>query len=129
MRPPRYYNHHTAAFGKAIFGLAHLGSEYYDFMIGLEARKSIARIRTFRIRHGNGEYGSVPGRIYQDQMKYYTPANPQTAPQQEWRDTFSDGVVEALALTEEQKQPYKNRAKEVRGQTWFTIFMSDYLIV
>ena len=100
---------------------------YQNVPLGTEARGSIAKTKTYRVRRGNGEYGSVLGEKYQDTMNYYTPTNPQTAPQQANRTHFTDYVVLALALTEEQKQPYIERAKKRGGQSWFSQYMSENL--
>lgn len=128
MEIPKYYNHHTSAFGKAIFGLAYLDSEYYDFEIGLEAHKTIARVRTYRVRRGNGHYGSVLGQRYQDTMNYFVTDNPRTDDQQANRDIFADAVAGAKALTEEQKEPYKKTAQEEGGQSWISVFIREYML-
>ncbi|MBA7709431.1 hypothetical protein ES703_118349 [subsurface metagenome] len=128
MRIPKYYNHHTSAFGIAIFGLAYLDSEYYDFEIGLEARKDITKVRTYRVRTGNGHYGSVLGQKYQDTMNYKVVTDRKTDDQQANRNKFKDAMADAMMLTEEQRTPYKERAKEEREVTWFNIFIRDYMI-
>lgn len=63
----------------------------------------------------------------QRKYPYFIPTNPQTAPQQSWRTTFTNGVAAALALTEGQKDVYKKEAYRRPGQTWFTRFMTWYL--
>lgn len=100
---------------------------YQGTLLGIRARGTIAKDKTYRVRTGNGNYGSSLGRKYQDTMNYYTPTNPQTEPQQANRSHFADIVANALALTEEQKQPYIILAKERGGQSWFTQYMSENL--
>lgn len=100
---------------------------YQNVPLGTEARGTINKDKTYRVRHGNGEYGSVLDKKYQDTMNYYTPANPQTEPQQNWRDKFKEQVKEALKLTPGEREPYEERAKQYLGRTWFTQYMSEHL--
>jgi len=101
---------------------------YQDVPLGVEARGSIAKTKTYRVRHGNGAYGTILGKKYQDEMIYYTPTNPQTVDQQANRTKFADAMASAIALTEEQRAPYKERAREEGGVTWFNIFIGDYML-
>ncbi len=127
MTEPKYYNHHTGAIGLAIFGLANFGMEYYDFGIGVEARGSIAKTKTYRVRTGNGHYGTILGKKYQDEMDYKVVRDPKTEDQQAWRGIFADSVASALLLTEEQREPYKKTAQEEGGQSWISVFIREYL--
>lgn len=89
---------------------------YQGIPLGLRIRRKIGNTSIFRVRQG-----------VQEKMAYYTPTNPQTVEQQAWRAVFTGGVAAALALTPEQKQVYRLKAKTKPGQTWFTVFMSEYL--
>ena len=128
MKIPEHYDTKSAPIGLAIFGLAAFGKEYQPFIIGLEARKQLSQIRTFRVRHGNGEANSTLGQKYQDEMIYYTPTNPQSIPQQANRTKFTDAMADAMALTEEQRAPYKAQARKEGRVTWFNIFIRDYML-
>ena len=88
----------------------------YRKPLGTEARRKLDDRIVFQVSHGG-----------QQRKPYHIPDNPQTPDQQSWRAIFIAGVTAALALTPEERQPYKTRAKKHKGQTWFTIFMSDYL--
>jgi len=101
--------------------------KYQGVLLGVEARGTIAKDKTYRVRHGNGAYGTILGKKYQDTMNYYTPTNPQTEPQQDWRTHFKEQVKEALKLTPEEREPYEERAKQHIGRTWFTQYMSERL--
>lgn len=127
MDNPEYYNIETSVFALAIFGLAGFGINNWSFLMGQEARGSIAKVKTYRVRTGNGHYGSTLGQKYQDTMDYYTPTNPQSGPQQANRANFAGVVADAKALTEEQKLPYIERAKARGGQSWFSQYMSENL--
>lgn len=102
--------------------------EFRGLLLGHQARGTINKEKIYRIRTGNGHYGSTLGRKYQDTMDYYTPDNPQTEAQQAWRSIHANAVAGAKALTEEQREPYKEKAQKEGGQTWFTIFVREYLI-
>jgi len=102
--------------------------EYQNLPLGAEARGSIAKTKTYRIRHGNGHYGSIQGQKYQDTMIYYTTPNPRTVDQQANRTKFTDAMAGAMALTEEQRIPYKTQAKKEGRVTWFNIFIREYML-
>ena len=114
--------------GLAIFGLAYLDSEYYDFGIGVEARGTLSKVKIYRVRRGNGFYGSILGKKYREEMAYYTPTNRQHPDQQAWRGIFANAVADAKLLTEEQRGPYKKTAQEEGGQSWISIFIREYML-
>jgi hypothetical protein len=58
---------------------------------------------------------------------YHRPIQPDTAAQLSRRSTFSAGVTAAQALTPTQKLVYKETASKKKAQTWFTVFMTEYL--
>lgn len=64
---------------------------------------------------------------HQFKYAYFVPSNPKTVAQQSWRTTFKGGVTAAQALSEAEKEIYRDIAKRKKGQTWFTVFMSEYL--
>lgn len=101
--------------------------EYQDHKLGIEARKTIAKTKTYRVRHGNGEAGSVLGQKYQDEMIYYTPTNPQTATQQLWRTVLRAGVWKWSEMTPEEKAPWIEEAKKYRNWSGYNTFISAWL--
>jgi len=58
-------------------------------------------------------------------MKFYTPTNPQTEPQQANRAKFTTAVGLWMALTSEQKQAYTIRAKR-RNMFGWGLFIREY---
>lgn len=111
----------TVQFGLAKFGAIHYSKfpdelSYHGYPLGLSARRKLAAKVIYRIRQG-----------VQEKMLYYTPANPRTVVQQSWRSTFSVGVVQAKSLTQAERDVYREIAKGLPGQTWFSVFMSDYM--
>ena len=115
-----------AKFGTFKFGQAKFGTDtftpwddnicYRGRPLGTEVRRQINKEIIYRVHQSN-----------QHKYKYFIPTNPQTAPQQTWRATFTNGVAAAKALSEGEKEIYRDMAERKKGQTWFTMFMREYL--
>jgi len=60
-------------------------------------------------------------------MDYYTPSNPRTAAQQAWRAVFAAGIAAWHALSDEEKEEWKRRAKEEKSMVGQHLFQSVYL--
>ena len=60
--------------------------------------------------------------------KYYRPVQPNSEAQLARRAVFTAGVTAAQALTPTQKLVYINIAKTKKVQTWFSVFMTEYLL-
>ena len=89
---------------------------YKSIPVAVQIRKDIGEKVIYRVRQGN-----------QQKYKYFIPTNPQTTPQQAWRATFAAGRAAASALTPEEREPYKERAREIGNIHWHNVFISDYL--
>lgn len=77
-----------------------------------------------------GVYGIYQRRMLKNgkgyiKMKFYTPTNPQTVPQQANRTKFADAMAAWMALTSEQKSAYTKRAKK-RGKHPWGLFIREY---
>lgn len=83
--------------------------------------------KVFRVRTGNGHFGSIAGEKYQDAYDYVPPSNPRTEQQQDWRLHFWEEVRAAQLLSEEEKEPYREIAKRVKGWSWFSAYMSEHM--
>lgn len=66
------------------------------------------------------------GKVIYARLKFYTPANPQTAPQQSHRATFSAGMTAWGSLTQNQKDVYNERAKKL-ALHGVNLYMREYL--
>lgn len=66
------------------------------------------------------------GKVIQEKLPFYTPTNPQTGPQQNWRGIFSDAVAGWQALTDEQKNQYNEKAK-YKNLSGYNLYISEYL--
>jgi len=101
---------------------------FHDGLLSVKARKK------FGMRAGG-----VPGPnacIFQQRkckdgkrtikMKYYTPTNPQTIPQQANRSKFANAITAWQSLTLTQKEGYNERAK-YKQYSGYNLFIREYM--
>lgn len=93
-----------------------MSDPYAPGNIGIRVHQKIANTWIYRFRYGK-----------QEKVAYYVPTNPQTEVQQANRATFADAIIAAAGATEEQKQAYRVKTYRMKGQTWRTLFIRDYL--
>lgn len=60
-------------------------------------------------------------------MKFYRPTNPETGPQQANREKFADAMAAWMALTDEEREVYRKRARPLNLNGW-NIFIREYFI-
>jgi hypothetical protein len=92
-------------------------------LVGVHIRKQVKKKVIFRIRWGNGFFGSVLGQVYQDKFKYFVPPsinNPQGQPA---RDAMKNGNIVWYSLPAEEKAEWNLRAaklsKPLPGRIFF----------
>ena len=73
----------------------------------------------YRVRHRWGK-------VIQEKLPFYVPANPQSGPQQANRQKVIDAVAAWQALTDEQKAVYDKLAIG-RDMSGYNLFLSEYL--
>lgn len=103
--------------------------------LGLSARGSVkvmsgtnvTRI-IFRVRRGNGFYGSLPTVRYQDCFTDYTHVYSNTPAQNAQTAKYMPGVNAWKALSESEKQTWRDKAALTGHLTGYHLFMSDYLL-
>lgn len=115
-----------AKFGTFKFGQAKFGTKpitpwdpdmtYKGLPAGTRIHGQVNKEFIYRVSEG-----------HQFKYAYFVPTNPQTEIQQSWRATFTAGMAAASALTPEEREPYKERAREKGNLHWHNVFMSDYL--
>lgn len=118
--------------------------KFYDkrcrrrIILGAEVRGHIANNSIWRIRKGNGHYGSVLGKKYQEHFKYYKNIGAPGSDLADWQTVFAECMAAAKVLTEEQKAPYKamatdyyNKRRNYIGtykcRSWIHFFASEWL--
>lgn len=67
------------------------------------------------------------GKRVQVKEKHYIPTNPQTGPQQAWRQVYADSIVAWQTLTDEQKAVYTEKAKG-KNMSGYNLFQKEYLL-
>jgi len=101
---------------------------YSGIIVGIAVRRSIAKERTFRVRHGNGFYGSVDGAEYQDQYTYFVPTSITNAEGQPARDALTQAVANWQGFTEEQKAVYNKLAAARRlKMAGYHLYIREYV--
>lgn len=78
------------------------------------------------IRYGIYQRRHSEGKVIFIREEFYWPKNPQTGPQQSWRNTFAAGMTAWKNLTDEQKAVYHEKATKL-GIPAQNLFMKQYL--
>jgi hypothetical protein len=96
--------------------------------LGYSARRQIGNSIIFRVRPGNGYFGSQVGEIYQDQYPYFVPSsinNPQGAAS---RTAFATAVHNwKNVLTDEEKAVYHKRAVRRGKMSGYNLYIGEYV--
>jgi hypothetical protein len=101
---------------------------YAGIVVGFEIRKQLGHDVIFRVRRGNGQYGSVYKKRYQDQFAYVVPASINNEEGQASRDAFTTAMSNwKNVLTEEDKAEYNRRARKRKGIQGFNIYVGEYV--
>lgn len=125
-------------FGQTWFNAGYFGADKLVFAdrkttirripVGLNIRGSIGDKITFRVRRGNGYYGSVSGRIYQDKYKYFVPSSINNAEGQSARNAYATAVSNwKNVLTDAQKKVYNKKASKRGGVSGYNLYLGEYI--
>ena len=103
---------------------------YEGIILGMGIRGSIANLRTFRVRRGNGFYNSKIGTRYQDQYIYFVPVSINNPEGQAARNALTTAVSNWQGFSTEQKKVYNKRAMS-RGNmmSGFNLYVGEYIKV
>lgn len=81
----------------------------------------------YRCRRGNGFYGSVLGKMYQDQYAYFVPLSINNVQGEPARQAFATAVSNwQNVLSDAQKQVYYDRARNM-CMTGYNLYISEYV--
>lgn len=107
--------------------IATINNIKYDiYPLGMMIRGSIHDLRIFRIRPGNGFYGSIEGQLYQDQYNYFIPSSINNAESEPYRVQLKAAVkVWQTVLSIEEKIQYNNRANLIRGLSGYNLLIRE----
>lgn len=124
-------------FGKAWFGSGPFGEKriypwdfkrtYRGVPLGFSIQRSINKEVTFRVRRGNGYYGSPLGKQIQDKYKYTVPSSINNPQGQRARDLLAEAVANWKTLDEATKQEYNKRASKMGGLSGYNLYIREYI--
>ncbi len=101
-------------------------SLYDGLPVGIRVRGHIKKEVIFRVRVGNGYFGTVAGKLYQDRYPYFVPSSIDNPEGQPARDAFSQAINEwRNVLTEEEKNVYRERAKTIDHMFGYHLYLSE----
>jgi len=96
--------------------------------LGFLVRGSWAKNRTFRVRRGNGYYGAVLGKLYQDRYAYFVPSTINHPNGQPARNALTQANYNWYnVLTEAQKQEYIKKAKKGLSMSGRNLYIGEYV--
>lgn len=126
------------------FGEVHFGQEYFgsgpkrslDFKhcfmgvpLGISVRKRFGTQVIFRVRRGNGYFGSKLGVTYQDKYRYTIPPSINNTQGQSARDKLAQAVYNwKNVLTEEEKKEYNQRATRHYNMPGYNLYIREYIL-
>lgn len=100
---------------------------YQGIPVGFEIRRQIGKDKIFRVRHGNGYYGSTLGELIQDKFNYVVPGSINNSEGSYARDFIREAVQAWQALSESAKNVWRAKEKSYPGRSGYSLFISDYI--
>lgn len=100
--------------------------KYSGITLGLEARRDIGQTLTYRVRRGNGFFGSVFGRRYQDRFTYVVPSSINNPEGQHARDILKAAVLAWQGLSESEKNFWRAKEKSYPGRSGYSLYIKNY---
>lgn len=96
--------------------------------LGIWVRKQFGKRIIFRVRHGNGMYASILGKLYQDKYKYVVPSSINNAEGQPARDALSTAVSNwKTVLSDAVKAQWRKYAAIKGGTTGYAEYVGNYI--
>lgn len=95
--------------------------------LGVDVRRSIAKEVTFRVRTGNGHYGSVAGHKYQDKFALVVPSSIDHPNGDSSRACFAAAISAWQGLSAGAKKIYNNLAGHVQHLSGYNLFIRRYM--
>lgn len=96
--------------------------------LGVEVRRRFGTQYIFRVRPGNGYYGSEAGKKYQDKMTYYVPSSINNTQGQPARNALTTAVNNwKTVLTDQQKATFNERAAQKGHLSGFNLYVGEYV--
>lgn len=104
--------------------------------LGTEIRRTIRKLKddttgavTYRVRRGNGSYGSVAGKRYQDKYKYFVPGSINNPEGAAYRTLLTNAVdYWKNTLSGAQKKEYNRRATHGLKMSGYNLFVREVIL-
>ncbi len=98
-----------------------------DAFIGSGVQRTIKKETTYRLRRGNGQYGSKLGVLYQDKYPYYVPDPSASHCPDAAKLCFANAVSGWQALNAAGKQIWNNLAHHIQHLSGYNLFIKRYM--
>ena len=99
-----------------------------EIPIGAEAHGSIEKVRTYQITTVTVDGNMQHRQRVQQQKAYHVPYDPKSEAQLARRQVFRDGKNSWNALSEEDKETWRQTAEDWGYHSGYALFMSLYLL-
>jgi len=96
-------------------------------LIGFGIQQTIADTTTYRLRHGNGFYGSRLGVLYQDKFSRVVPSSITHPNGDASRTCFAAAVLAWQNLSPAQKAVFNNLAQHIQHLAGYHLFIKRYM--
>lgn len=97
-------------------------------LVGFGIQRDIGKTTIYRLRPGNGHYGSVLHEIYQDKYTYFVPPSINNANGEPYRAMLRAAVAHwQYALTADEKAEYNRLATHVQHMSGYNLFLRQAL--
>ncbi len=102
---------------------------YQGVIIGVAVRRSIAGTTTYRVRRGNGFYGSLVGEYIQDKFALVVPSSINNIQSEPYRAQWKAAVHHwKYALSTVEKKEYNRRATSGLQMSGYNLFMREAML-
>ncbi len=109
--------------------MSYANRSYQNIIIGSEVRRSIAGTTTYRVRRGNGYYGSVLGEKYQDKFGLVIPSSINNVESAAYRTLLSNAVAYwKNTLSESEKKEYNRQASHGLQMSGYNLFVRKVIL-
>ena len=101
---------------------------YSNIPVGVLVRRDIGQKIIFRVRRGNGYFGTEIDELYQDRYDYFVPDSINNPEGQTSRNAFAQAVSNwKNVLTQEEKTEFNRRADELNTLSGFNLYIGEYV--
>lgn len=96
-------------------------------LIGFGIQRDIGKTTIYRLRHGNGHYGTILNRLYQDKYDYFVSDPTASHCPAAAKTCFANAITTWQALSSQGKKRYNDWADHIRNLSGFNLFIRRYM--